>query len=128
MKTAFAAAAILSGLLTSNLCAETSTGAGITSPSGSSSMKMSRTDCDAAWAKLDSANTGSVSQTQVQGSVDDFKAADANGDGKLSQSEFRQACDKGLVNGTATTGRAGGTTGAAGMGSNPSGASSGTTK
>jgi hypothetical protein len=27
--------------------------------------------------------------------ISDFKSADANGDGRLSQTEFRQACDKG---------------------------------
>jgi hypothetical protein len=67
MKTAIAAAAVLSGLLTTNLFAQTSTGADVTSPSGSSSMKMSQTDCDAAWMKLDSGNTGAISQTQSQG-------------------------------------------------------------
>jgi EF hand len=67
-------------------------------------MKMSQTDCDAAWLKLDGANTGSVSQAQVKALIPDFKAADANGDGKLSQMEFRQACDKGLVNSTASMG------------------------
>jgi hypothetical protein len=51
-------------LLTTNLFAQTSTGADVT---GSSSMKMSQTDCDAAWMKLDSGNTGAISQTQSQG-------------------------------------------------------------
>jgi len=51
---------------------------------------------------------GSVSQAQAQGVVTDFKAADTNHDGKLSQSEFMAACDKGLVTasgGTASGGR-----------------------
>jgi hypothetical protein len=130
MKTAIAAAAVLSGLLTTNLFAQTSTGADVTSTSGSSSMKMSQTACDAAWMKLDSGNTGAISQTQTQGLHSDFKTADANGDGKLSQMEFRQACDQGLVNSTAATGRAGGSAGAAGtsLGSGASGTNSGTTK
>jgi len=115
MKTLIASAALLSGLLITSAFAQTQTGPGITAPSGSSSMKMSQTDCDAAWMKLDGANTGSVSQAQVQGFISDFKTADANGDGKLSQMEFRQACDRGLVSGTAGTGPSGGTAGAAQM-------------
>ena len=42
---------------------------------------------------------GSVSQSQAQGVVTDFKAADTNKDGKLTQTEFMAACDKGLVSG-----------------------------
>jgi hypothetical protein len=115
MKMLIASAALLSGLLTSSAFAQTNTGPGVTSPSGSSSMKMSRTDCDAAWMKLDSGNTGSVSQTEAQAMISDFKTADANGDGKLSQMEFRQACDAGLVSSTASTGPGGGTAGGAQM-------------
>jgi len=90
-------------------------------------MKMSQIDCDAVWLKLDRANTGSLSQTQAQGVVSDFKTADANGDGKLSQLEFRQACDKGLVSSTAASGAGSGTpAGASGTGL--SGTSPGSTK
>jgi hypothetical protein len=41
--------------------------------------------------------------------VSDFKAADTNGDGKLTQAEFTAACNKGLVT------AAGSTTGSRGM-------------
>ena len=58
--------------------------------------KMSRADCTAAWTKL-GAKAGSVSQSQAQGVVTDFKAADTNNDAKLTQTEFMAACDKGLV-------------------------------
>ena len=74
----------------------------------SGTTKMSQSDCTAAWNRLDTAKSGSVSQAQVQGVVTDFKAADTNNDGKLSQSEFMAACDKGLVaasSGTASGGR-----------------------
>ena len=57
--------------------------------------KMSQSDCTAAWTKLDTAKSGSVSQTQAQGVVTDFKTADANHDGKLTSAEFMSACDKG---------------------------------
>ncbi len=37
----------------------------------------------------------------------DFKAADTNNDGKLTQTEFMTACDKGLVTASATSGSGG---------------------
>jgi hypothetical protein len=130
MRTLIIAGAVLSGLLITDVFAQTNTGPDVTSPSGSSSMKMSQVDCDAAWMKLDSGNTGNVSQMQAQGLISDFKTADANRDGKLSQMEFRQACNMGLVSSTATTGPAGGTAAGAGTnsGAGPSGSSSGSTK
>jgi hypothetical protein len=70
----------------------------------SGATKMSQADCTAAWNKLDASKTGSVSQTQAQGVVTDFKAADTNNDGKLTQTEFMAACDKGLVTASAATG------------------------
>ncbi len=69
--------------------------------------KMSRADCTAAWTKLDASKSGSVSQTRAQGVVTDFKAADSNNDGKLTQTEFSAACDKGLVTASAATGSGG---------------------
>ena len=68
----------------------------------SGTTKMSQAECTAAWSKLDTAKSGSVSQSQAQGVVKDFKAADTNNDGKLSQAEFMAACDKGLVTASAT--------------------------
>ncbi len=68
----------------------------------SGAAKMSQADCTAAWTKLDASKSGSVSQSQAQGTVTDFKAADTNNDGKLSQAEFRAACDKGLVTASAS--------------------------
>jgi hypothetical protein len=72
-----------------------------------SAPKMSQAECKAAWTKLDASKTGSVSQIQAQGVVTDFKAADANNDGKLTQVEFMAACDKGLVTASAATGSGG---------------------
>ena len=68
----------------------------------SGAAKMSQADCTAAWTKLDASKSGSVSQSQAQGTVTDFKAADTNNDGKLSQAEFQAACDKGLVTASAS--------------------------
>jgi len=42
----------------------------------SGTTKMSQAECTAAWNKLDTAKSGSVSQSQAQGVVKDVKAAD----------------------------------------------------
>ena len=68
-----------------------------TTPGGGAAKKMTSAECSAAWTKLDAAKAGSVSQAQAQGTVTDFKAADTNSDGKLTQAEFTAACNKGLV-------------------------------
>jgi hypothetical protein len=73
----------------------------------SGATKMSKADCTAAWTKLDASKAGSVAQVQAQGVVTDFKAADTNNDGKLTQAEFLAACDKGLVTASAPTGTGG---------------------
>lgn len=86
-----------------------------TSVPKSGATKMSSADCTAAWTKLDAAKAGSVTQTQAQGVVTDFKAADTNNDGKLTQAEFTAACNKGLV-----TASAGAGSGARGMTGNKS--------
>jgi len=73
----------------------------------SGTMKMSQAECTAAWTKLDASKSGSVSQSQAQAVVTDFSAADTNKDGKLTQAEFKAACDKGLVTASAGTGTGG---------------------
>lgn len=76
-----------------------------------SAATMSSAECQAAWKKLDSGNTGSVSMAQAQGHVTDFKKVDANGDGKLSSTEFMNGCSQGMVSDTASSGAATGNTG-----------------
>src|SRR5438477_310466 len=73
----------------------------------SGATKMSRADCSAAWNKLGAPKSGSVTESQAQGVVTDFKAADTNNDGKLTQAEFMAACNKGLVTASAPTGSGG---------------------
>lgn len=80
-------------------------------PGAAGAQKLSDAQCQQIWSKLDSANAGSVSQTQATTYVSDFKQADANNDGRLSSSEFTSACQRGLVRDSAATG--------AGSGSSP---------
>ncbi len=103
MKLTLASAAVL-GMLAGPLMAQTTT------PSATpGAIKMSQADCEAAWMKLDSGRTGSVAKAQAEASVSDFMKADSNSDGKLSSAEFMQACDTGMVKGSATTGTGTGT-------------------
>jgi len=76
-----------------------------TSPGGAT--KMSQSDCTARWASLDSAKSGSITESQAHGVLTNFNSADANKDGKLSQSEFMTACSSGLVTGTGSRGMTG---------------------
>ncbi len=79
-----------------------------TPPSGT--MNMSQAECLSLWNRLDAGRSGNVSEAQAAAYIKDFKSADANGDGRLSQAEFQAACDKGQVQGSATTGSGSGST------------------
>jgi hypothetical protein len=78
---------------------------------GAAPMKMTQAECTSLWNRLDAAKSGNVSEAQAGPYVTDFKAVDANKDGKLTQAEFQAGCDKGQVHGTATTGPGNGTPG-----------------
>ena len=54
------------------------------------------TECKGVW--MDAAGGGDVlAGDKVGGYVSDFKQADANQDGNISQAEFKEACKKGLI-------------------------------
>jgi hypothetical protein len=76
-------------------------------------MKMTQAECQSLWNRADAGKSGSVSEAQAKAYVTDFKAVDANSDGKLSQTEFQAGCDKGQVHSSATTGPGSGTGGPA---------------
>ena len=69
--------------------------------------KMSTAECQSLWSKLDTAKSGSVTEAQAKSSVTNFKAVDANKDGKLSETEFKSGCDAGHVQSMAITGPSG---------------------
>ncbi len=79
---------------------------------GAGAAKMTQAECLSLWNRLDTAKSGSVGEAQAQPYVADFKAVDANSDGKLTQAEFNAGCNKGQVHGAATTGPGSGTGGA----------------
>ena len=58
---------------------------------------MSKADCEAVWMQANPSNAPTITMTQAQPYVADFKSADPDSDGTLDQNEFLQACDKGGV-------------------------------
>lgn len=77
----------------------------------SPALKMTTAECQAIWSKADSGGAGSLSSSQAQPYVTDFKAVDSNGDGKLSASEFTAGCQNGLAHDSASSGGSSGTSG-----------------
>jgi hypothetical protein len=54
------------------------------------------TECNGVW--MDAASGGDMlTADKAGGYISDFKQADADQDGKISQAEFKEACKKGLV-------------------------------
>lgn len=99
------------------------TGSGTSTTGGA---QMSQAECQSLWNTADSSKAGSLTQSQAQAYVSDFKTADANNDGRLSSTEFQTACQKGMVRGTASSG--GSTGSSSGSGSMGSGSSGGAAK
>ena len=58
---------------------------------------MSKADCEGVWKQANPNNAPTLTMTQAQPYVADFKSADPDNDGTLDQNEFLQACDKGGV-------------------------------
>jgi hypothetical protein len=113
--TACSIAAVLSFAIAAPVLAQQSGGS-------KGATKMSQSECDALWNRVDSSKSGSVSQSQAQSYISNFQAVDTNKDGNISKSEFQAGCSQGLVSSSATTGSGSGS----GMGS--SGGSSTTPK
>ena len=68
--------------------------------------QLSQAECDTLWSQANPSGAATITKSQAQPYVTDFKAADPNGDGSLDQKEFSAACKNGLVKGTASTGAA----------------------
>lgn len=81
--------------------------------------QLSQADCQAIWSRADAAGKGSLSATQAQPFVSNFKSVDANADGKLSSAEFLNGCQKGLVSDSASSGAGTGSSGSSSPASPP---------
>lgn len=73
--------------------------------------RLSQAQCQALWSRVNPSGAANVAQAQMTSYTNSFSQADSNSDGQLSQTEFMSACERGLIQDTATTGAGGGTTG-----------------
>jgi hypothetical protein len=71
---------------------------------------MSQSECDALWKQANPNGAATITETQAQPYVSDFKAANPDGDGTLDQTEFSTACQQGLVKSAAAGGQPAGAT------------------
>ena len=71
---------------------------------------MSQSECDALWKQANPSDAATITETQAQPYVSDFKAANPDGDGTLDQTEFSKACSSGLVKSAAAGGQPAGST------------------
>jgi hypothetical protein len=76
-----------------------------------SGKKLSQAECDSLWSQANPTGAATIAEAQAQPYVSDFKAANPDNDGSLDAKEFRAACSKGLVSGTASSGASSGSSG-----------------
>lgn len=93
--------------------AEKSEGA-VTVGKAPAGVKLAKAECEALWTKANPSKKPKISAGQAVPFISDLKAANANADAAIDQSEFLAACDKGLIKDqSASTGAGSGTEGAA---------------
>jgi hypothetical protein len=73
--------------------------------------QLSQAECDSLWNLANPSGAATINQSQAQPYVTDFKSADPDNDGTLSQNEFSAACKAGLVKSSTSSGAASGDTG-----------------
>jgi hypothetical protein len=69
--------------------------------SASSTAVLNDSQCQSLWGQA-ATNGDSLSSSEAGSYITDFKRADANNDGKISQAEFNNACKLGLVQSAAS--------------------------
>lgn len=77
----------------------------------SSSMKLSNAECSTLWNQANPSKGPTLSQSQAQPYVTDFKSVDTDNDGTISQTEFMTGCSNGYVKGSASSGSSSGSSG-----------------
>lgn len=74
-------------------------------------MKLSQAECDTLWNQANPSNGATISMSQAQPYVSNFKSVDIDNDGSISQVEFRKGCNNGLVKSSSSSGSSSGTSG-----------------
>lgn len=70
-----------------------------------------KAQCESLWTQALAGTSGDLGMDKAKPFVTDFKKADKNGDNKLSQVEWLDACGDRLIHSSAATGAGGGTSG-----------------
>ena len=78
------------------------------SPSSSSATKLSQAQCETLWNQANPSKSATLSMSQAQPYVSDFKSVDTDNDGTISQAEFTKGCNNGHVKGSAAAGSSSG--------------------
>lgn len=81
-----------------------------------SNMKLSQAQCDTLWNQANPSKGPTLSQSQAQPYVSDFKSVDTDNDGTISQTEFMTGCNNGYVKGSASSGASSGSKGSSSSG------------
>lgn len=64
---------------------------------GAADMKMTKAQCETLWGQALAGSSGDLAMDKAEPYVKDFSKADVNGDKKLSQAEWMDACNQGWV-------------------------------
>jgi hypothetical protein len=81
------------------------------SSSSTSPMQMSSSECTNLWQQANPSNSKGLTESQAKGYVTDFKAVNPDGDTTIDQTEWMNACNKGLITNTSSSGASGGASG-----------------
>jgi hypothetical protein len=60
-------------------------------------MKLTQAQCETLWNQANPSKGQTLSQSQAQPFVSDFKSVDTDSDGSISQTEFMTGCNNGYV-------------------------------
>lgn len=71
-----------------------------TTNTGQPNVKMSDSQCSTLWTQALAGASGDLAMDKAKPYVKDFKTTDKNGDNKLSQAEWTEACNQGWVEST----------------------------
>ena len=76
--------------------------------------RLSQADCDSLWMQANPTNAAKITESAAGAYISDVKAVNPDGDGTIEKNEFTNACNQGLIKGSA--GSTGASTGASGAG------------
>jgi hypothetical protein len=83
----------------------------ISASSQAAGMQLSQAECDSLWNQANPSSSQTLSQSQAQPYVTDFKKVDTDNDGTISKTEFQTGCNQGFVKSSSSSGSSSGSNG-----------------